>query len=308
MPVTKTIVFGPYDRTATGLTATIVSEDGSTPLESGVTVSNAGTFRQTWKFNVGVELASTWTLYRYELFKNGVDAGGGTVWAKEVAGKYYADVPPRVSSDGSIFVILSDIISAIASYLFGSGSRVVDVLVKDESNANVANAIVTAFQNGVQIAVGKTGSDGKLLTKFNLNDGSYQIGIECEGFSHSTFDRTVSASATLNCTLTRLSIQTSDDDTTTTGYLVANVHGVPTAGIVFTLTPSNPPVASTGLSDDSAPWVETSDGAGLVQFVGMMRKGRYKLRRGDTGTEVDFTAGNGASFALPSVLGDTPNA
>jgi len=104
MPEIKTIVFGPYDRTATGLTANFVSADGSTVLEPGLPVTNAGTLRQSWQFNVSVALASDLTLYRYELLKNGVDAGGGTVWSKELAGRYYADVPPIVNSDGSVNV------------------------------------------------------------------------------------------------------------------------------------------------------------------------------------------------------------
>ena len=193
-------------------------------------------------------------------------------------------------------------VAGIQSYLAGSGNRLIDIIVTDADENPLDSATVIAIQNGVQKAIRSTVSNGHLSA-----DGTYQLAVECPGYDATVFTRTVSANATLTLPINQIAIELPTDSTTTTGYLVAKVRGTPTAGIVFTVTPSNPPVASTGFSEDSAAWTETSDGSGLVQFVGMTRKGRYKIRRG-SGVEVDFTAGSGSSFELPTILGDTPNA
>lgn len=197
---------------------------------------------------------------------------------------------------------LDDQLDTILASTNPSGSGPFTFLVTvldDDTSDTIENASVRIYRTG-ELALGETDVDGLLL--LGVNAATFTLVVVAAGYSGSSQTVVVAGDDSLTVRLTPLGIILSEPSFVT-GYLVARVNGVVTAGIPHTLVTRDIPDGVSGESLGESVTVE-SDGDGLVEFVGLLPGVGYDLTRG-SGEPVRITAydAGGGVFPLLDVWG-----
>jgi hypothetical protein len=182
----------------------------------------------------------------------------------------------------------------------GTGARTVTITVL-LAGAPVEGARVR-FTKAAETYVGSTNVSGQIT--FNVDDGSWVVGI---GSPNATFGGAVlvvSANQTQTYTLTAISITPSGPGGVTGYWLCLGVNGLPESGVTMSMQATAVPHGSTGLAIDTGTRTTTSNGAGVAQFTDLTPGVRYACQRG-TGQVVYVTIPEDAigTLELNSLLG-----
>lgn len=182
----------------------------------------------------------------------------------------------------------------------GTGARTVTITVL-LAGAPVEGARVR-LTKAAETYVGSTNVSGQIT--FNVDDGSWVVGI---GSPNATFGGAVlvvSANQTQTYTLTAISITPSGPGGVTGYWLCLGVNGLPESGVTMSMQATAVPHGSTGLAIDTGTRTTTSNGAGVAQFTDLTPGIRYACQRG-TGQVVYVTIPEDAigTLELNSLLG-----
>jgi hypothetical protein len=182
----------------------------------------------------------------------------------------------------------------------GAGARTVTITVL-LAGAPVEGARVR-LTKAAETYVGSTNVSGQIT--FNVDDGSWVVGI---GSPNATFGGAVlvvSANQTQTYTMTAISITPSGPGGVTGYWLCLGVNGLPESGVTMSMQATAVPHGSTGLAIDTGIRTTTSNGAGVAQFTDLTPGVRYACQRG-TGQVVYVTIPEDATgtLELNSLLG-----
>jgi hypothetical protein len=197
--------------------------------------------------------------------------------------------------DGTDILGLVNVISAG----LGTGARTVSITVNDGTNP-LQGATVRLSRTG-ETYVGLTSSSGTIV--FNVNDGTWSVGITRSGNSFTGATLVVGGATTVTYSMTPVIIAPSSPGYTT-GYLTVLDHrGNPEGGVQISTQAVDGP---DGLSLDSTVNTTVSTpGTGLVQFINLVVGASYIFWRGTSTlrrrVSIPLTAGS--TFQLPSVIG-----
>lgn len=192
---------------------------------------------------------------------------------------------------------ISDAVAGISSGT-GSGARTITITVDDGTDPLESARV--RLTKGAESYVGSTDVDGELV--FNVDDGTWVVAITLPGYTFAGASLIVNGDETQTYSLTALSITPPSDPELCTGYMVTlDKEGLVVAGIDITVKLVDGP-GTAGYAYERNLWVETSDVNGYVEFVGLVRGARYRIRR-ETSEWVEFVVPDADTVALAEVVG-----
>lgn len=219
------------------------------------------------------------------------------------AGNWNTETPPTAAAIAtSVDTTLSSTHGAGAwtASASGSGARTITVTV-DDGTAAVENATVR-YTEGVNTFTASTNASGQ--TTLNVDDATYTVAITKAGYTFAGTSHTVSGDASPTYSVTQVTPSASSPGFTT-GYLTTyDELGAVESGVTVKARLTASPASDTGIAYDRKTRTTTSNGAGLVEFTNMVLGATYSVwRSGGTLTTVTIPSDAGASYELPSIVG-----
>ena len=202
------------------------------------------------------------------------------------------------SDDPLTPTLTDDLLTAIQGYLFGTGSCVMTVTVKDTDGAPLQGVKLSARLNGQKVSFALTDQYG--VGQLMIDPGNYSVIGSLPGFNGFSASLVVTADDDIDYEMTRLAITPSEPGFVT-GYLVCTKWGLPLEGESHTVWTKEPPADGVGQSLESDKRIVLSDAEGKVEFPGLTPGARYWWQSGDR-DPVAFTAGTADPFRIKSVV------
>lgn len=181
----------------------------------------------------------------------------------------------------------------------GAGARTVTVTVDDGTNP-LQNATVRMTEGANTY---RTTTDVNGQCTFNMDDATYTVAITKAGYSFAGSSLVVDGVETPTYSMTQISPTPSASPDQTTGYATYfDEAGDAEQSVTVFLQFVSFAASDTALAYDTKIRQATTDVNGYVEFTGLFRGAKYKVKRG-AGKWVEFTAADAETTPLPVHIG-----
>ncbi len=183
----------------------------------------------------------------------------------------------------------------------GTGANAVNITVDDGANP-LENATVRLTE-GAQTFVQTTDINGDV--SFSLDNGTYTVTITKAGYSFTPAQLVVATNPTNQTYSMTLDVGVPASPDQVTGvYTVYDELGIVEPNVDVKLALIAAPT-TLGLALDTQERIETSDGAGLVQFTGLFKGARYEVGRSASRKQkVTIPSTAVSPYDLTSIIGE----
>ena len=189
-------------------------------------------------------------------------------------------------------------VAAITSQV-GTGARTVTITVNDGTTA-LEDARVR-LTKGAESYVTSTNASG--IATFYVDDGTWTVVVTLAGYTYAGTTIVVDGNETATYSMTQVVVPSSDPGQVTGFLYCYSESGVVESGAIVTVR-QTAVAESTGVAYDGKARAETSNIAGLVEFTGLFKGGRYEVRRGGSRSyTVTIPDAANDPYELVSVIG-----
>jgi hypothetical protein len=185
----------------------------------------------------------------------------------------------------------------------GAGPIVLAFTVTNAGGTPLENATVSLRLAGTLRSTGTTDAAGQVSLTVDTA-GTYSRSVTCTGYSASTADLAVTASATVaTIALTAITVTPSAAGFTTGYWVCYDEVGTLAANVVCSMTLVDGP-GTAGFALSTVPRTAISGADGVVQFANLLPGASYDCVRGTREvTRIEVPAAAGTTVALDELLG-----